>query len=433
LGGKLHLKLNICVSGGQPTVWVSNAYSNPGVGRAEFTVRQNTPGLGASLIGSSITEVPQAIQNAVATSAVFAGTNFTDPNFKLPSDWRVQLAADYIINIPYIGDDVSWTTEVMYKKPENTAYWIDASLTGLENGTTADGGRILYRAGTPSDIMLTNADKEGRSIVMSTVLSKGWDNGIRVTTSYTNQDITDAHTSTSATAGSSYGNNTTINRNVAVVGRSAYETEHRFVVNFGYETELFEGYNTNVNMFFERRSGKPITYTLNGGAAALNNIYGVPYDLLSPGTTNNALLAYIPTANDPNVIFTSDAARTNFFNTIEALGLSQYAGGYAPRGANTTPWTTTLDLSLRQEVPGFMNDHKGVFYVTIANFLNLLDSSKGKVYGSDFGTFNLVQFAIDPATKQYVYGNTLASTNNYDRFYNQLSTWRLKVGVTYRF
>lgn len=420
-------------SGGQPTVWVSNAYSNPGVGRAEFTVRQNTAGLGAALNGASITEVPQAIQDAVANSERFAGTNFTDPNFELPSDWRFQLAADYVLDIPYVGDNVQWTTEFMYKKPQNTAYWVDTSLTGRESGTTADGGRIIYNAGSPSDIMLTNADKEGRSKIFSTVLSNKWDNGIRATMSYTNQDITDAHTSTSATAGSSYGFNTTINRNFATVGRSAYETEHRFVLNLGYETEIFQGYNTNVNMFYERRSGKPITYILAGGPRGMTDIYGFPYDLLSPGTTANALLPYIPTVNDPNVVFTSDAARANFFNTIDALGLTQYAGGYAPRGANTTPWVTTLDLSLRQEVPGFMNDHKGIFYVTIANFLNLLDSTKGKVYGADFGTTQLVQFAIDQNTGQYVYGDTLASTTNYDKFYNQLSTWRLKVGVTYRF
>jgi hypothetical protein len=283
--------------------------------------------------------------------------------------------------------------------------------------------------------MLTNSGKDGRSIILSTILSKKWDSGVTMTTSYSNQDITDAHTSTSSTASSNYGFNTAINRNEAIVGRSAFETEHRFVLNLGYEHEFFQGYATNINMFFERRSGKPITYYADGfDVDGRNGPLSDPYNLLSPGTTNDALLPYIPTQGDPSVRFTSAAAEANFFDTIEALGLSQYAGGYLPRGVDTTPWVTTLDLSIRQEIPGFTEGHKGLVYVTIDNFLNLIDSSKGKVYGSNFGTIELVEFTIDPNTRQYVYGNSRGSdATNFDTFYTQDSTWRLKVGVSYRF
>lgn len=414
-------------SGGQPTVWVSNSYSNPGVGIGQVTVRS-----GADLENVRIDQLPQNILDTVANSTRFASTNFTDPNFKLPSDWRYQLAADYRFDLPYIGDNILWTTEFMYKKAENTAFWKDASLTGDEDGTTLDGGRIIYNDpdGSTRDLMLTNADKDGESKIFSTVLFKKWDNGITVTTSYTNQNVTDSHTSTSSTASSNYGFNTTINRNEAIVGRSTFETEHRFVINFGYETELFAGYKTNVNMFFERRSGKPITYYADGNR--VGNLPD-PYDLLSPGTSSDSFLPYIPTQGDPNVRFASPEAEATFFNTINALGLNEYAGGYLPKGVNTTPWVTTLDLSIRQEIPGFMEGHKGLVYLTVDNFLNLLDSSKGKVYGSNFGTVELVEFTIDPATRQYVYGNPSTNTNNWDTFYTQDSTWRLKVGVSYRF
>ncbi|MDP5186092.1 MAG: hypothetical protein NWQ30_02855, partial [Alishewanella sp.] len=77
--------------------------------------------------------------------------------------------------------------------------------------------------------------------------------------------------------------------------------------------------------------------------------------------------------------------------------------------------------------------HKGLVYFTIDNFLNLLDSTKGKVYGSNFGTIELFEFTIDPATRQYVYGNPSTNTNNWDQFYTQDSAWRLKVGVKYTF
>ena len=415
-------------SGGQPTVWVSNSYSNPGVGIGSVTEQDL-----ADLANISLTSIPQAMQNAVASSTRYASTNFTDPNFKLPSDWRYQIAADYRFDIPGIADEVLWTNEFVYKKPQNTAFWVDASLTAEDKaGTTADGGRTIYndRDGSTYDLMLTNADKEGRSKIFSTVLSKAWDNGVSVTTSYTNQDITDSHTSTSSTATSNYGFNTNINRNEALVGRSAFETEHRFVMNLGYTQEFISGYSTNITVFFERRSGKPITYYADGNRVGS---FADPYALLSPGITSDAFLPYIPTPGDTNVKFVSPEAETNFFNTINALGLDKYAGGYLPKGVNTTPWVTTMDLSIRQEIPGFMEDHKGLLYVTVDNFLNMIDHSKGKVYGSDFGTIELVEFTIDPATRQYVYGNPSSNTNNFDKFYTQDSAWRLKVGVKYSF
>ncbi|MBA6353381.1 TonB-dependent receptor [Colwellia sp. BRX9-1] len=420
-------------SGGQPTVWVSNSYSNPGVGIGEVFAN-------GTFENVDINGPRQEDKDTVANSTTFAGTNFVDPNFDLPSDWRYQIALDYRFDIPVLGEDFLLTTEYLYKKSENTAFWQDASLLGDEDGTTADGGRTIYddADGSITDLMLTNAGKDGRSKIFSVVLNKDWDSGVRLTTSYTNQDVTDAHTSTSATAGSNFGYNTVINRNDAVVGRSGFETEHRFVVNLGYETEFVAGYKTNINLFFERRSGKPVTFYADGTDVDGRSGPGRdPYGLLSPGTTNDSFLPYIPTPGDTNVVFTSAENEANFFEAINDLGLDKYAGGYLPKGVITTPWVTTLDLSIRQEIPGFKEGHKGMVYLTVDNLLNLVDSSKGKVYGSDFGTQELVEFTVDPATRQYVYGRSISQNDDGsyadNKFYTTDSAWRIKVGVSYKF
>jgi hypothetical protein len=98
---------------------------------------------------------------------------------------------------------------------------------------------------------------------------------------------------------------------------------------------------------------------------------------------------------------------------------------------------TTLDLSIRQEIPGFKEGHKGMVYLTVDNLLNLVDSSKGKVYGSDFGTQELVEFTVDPATRQYVYGRSISQNDDGsyadNKFYTTDSAWRIKVGVSYKF
>jgi hypothetical protein len=419
-------------SGGQPTVWVSNSYSNPGVGIGDVF-------LNGSFENVDIKGPRQEDMDTVANSTRYADTNFVDPNFDLPSDWRYQLAFDYRFDVPVLGDNFLFTAEYLYKKSENTAFWKDASLTGDEDGTTSDGGRIIYDdPDFNEDLMLTNADKDGRSKIFSMVLNKDWDSGVSLTTSYTNQDITDAHTSASATAGSNYGFNTVINRNETEVGRSGFETEHRFVVNLGYATEFVAGYSTNINLFFERRSGKPITFYADGNDVDGRDGPGSdPYGLLSPGTTSDAFLPYIPTPGDSNVVFTSETNEANFYKALNSLGLDQYAGGYLPKGVLTTPWVTTLDLSVRQEIPGFSEDHKGILYFTVDNLLNLVDSSKGKVYGSDFGSQELVEFTIDPNTRQYIYDRP--SSQNEDgsyldkKFYTTDSAWRIKVGVSYKF
>ena len=133
------------------------------------------------------------------------------------------------------------------------------------------------------------------------------------------------------------------------------------------------------------------------------------------------------------VKFATPAQETQFWNTITALGLDKYQGQYLPKGVLTTPWITTLDLSVRQEVPGFAEGHKGEVYFVVDNLLNLLDSSKGKVYGDDFGGLSLANFTIDQTTKQYIYNNVSSNLNNWDKFYSEESTWRIKVGVAYKF
>ncbi len=415
-------------SGGQPTVWISNSYSNPGIGTGDRSL--------SNVANVSISEVPQALKDAVAGVTTGGNTNLVDPNFNLPSDWRAQLAADYVFSLPLIGDDISWTTEYLYIKKQDSSVWQDVSILESEKvGTTPDGLRKIYNdTDGVVDIMLTNADDDGRSKIFSTMLAKTWDSGVRLSTSYTNMDVTEGAPATSSTAGSNFGNNAVINRNELLIGRGVFETEHRFVVNLGYEAEFFANYPTNFTVFFERRSGKPITYVLGvtdaNGTSRVTN----PYLQLSPGTTNSYFLPFIPKKGDTSVVkFANAAQETSFWNTVSALGLDKYQGQYLPKGVNTTPWTTTLDLSVRQDVPGFAEGHKGTVYFVVDNLLNLIDKDKGKVYGDDFGDMTLANFTLDQATNQYIYNNVSGNTRNWDKFYTEESTWRIKVGVSYSF
>lgn len=404
-------------SGGQPTVWISNSYSNPGIGTGDRSQ--------SNVTNVSITEVPQSLKNAVAGVTTGGNTNLIDPNYDLPSDWRGQLAVDYVFSLPLIGDDINWSTEYMYVKKENSSVWRDVSLRDNEIvGTTPDGLRKIYNdTDGVVDIMLASAEKDGRSKIFNTSLSKNWESGVSLSTSYTNQDVTEGAPATSSTAGSNYGNNAVINRNELLLGRGSFEVEHMLKLTLSYTNEFIPGYATTVSSFFERKSGKPITYVLgvtdfNGTSKATN-----PYLQLSPGTTNNYFLPFIPKKGDYSVVKFADAAQeTSFWNAVSALGLDQYQGQYLPKGAGTTPWVNTWDVQVRQEIPGFAEGHKGSLYVTVDNFLNLIDSSKGKVYGDDFGDMTLTNFVLDQNTNQYIYSNVTSNLRNWDKFYTEDST-----------
>ena len=102
-----------------------------------------------------------------------------------------------------------------------------------------------------------------------------------------------------------------------------------------------------------------------------------------------------------------------------------------------------MDLNIQQEIPTFAEGHEGSVYLTIMNLANLIDKDSGKVYRMRFPQQQLFNWDLDPVTGQYIYlrrqGDSTTGTNintnvaNFSEFYPSASTWRIKVGVNYRF
>lgn len=427
--------------GGQPNVWVTNSYTNNGMTfvQAPLSVR-NAVVRDAKL--TDFNNVPQMAKDSLKAGGF---TNYIDPNFKLPSDMRYQLGVDYVFDLPFVGDGFTWSSDVTYIVREDAASWVDTSR--VPSGKVARDGRIIYKSiysgdqADNYDIMLTNNTNDEKSTVISTTLSKEWDSGVNMNMSYTHQNSDEANSGTSSRAVSNYGNNVVINRNEALVAPATQETEHRFVLNLGYTTELFAGYDTRFNLFFERRSGRPLSYVLD----SFNDRWlGDQTDL----SRNTAYLPYVPTGpNDTTIKYgkggTDGLTYDQIMAVFNAVGAGQYAGGYVPKNAFTQPWVTTMDLNIQQEIPTFAEGHEGSVYLTIMNLANLLDKDSGKVYRMRFPQQQLFNWDLDPVTGQYIYlrrqGDSTTGTNintnisNFNEFYPSASTWRIKVGVNYRF
>ena len=423
-------------SGGRPNVWLSNSFSNDGITYVPF----NGVSINEEAYLTDV-EIGQVAPEVLASMAAGDGnTNVTDPNFEMPSDWRYSLGLDYSFAVPNLGDNWLWSAEFMRIDRENDVLWQDLARSPKldENGnvvTTADGGRIIYEVIDPLtgessnryDLMLTNAQENGRSNIITTSLSSAFENGLSFNMSYTNQDITEGTPGTSSTATSNYQYPITLDRQEAYVGTADYQIEHRFVLNLDYTHQFFDNYNTNFNLFYERRSGRPFSYVLGSFRDS---------DLGDQSRFNSAsaYVPYIPTgADDPNVQL-DGITWDELSEWINTAGLSGYAGGYAPKNTSTSKWIDRMDLNISQEIPGFMEDHKGTIYFSIQNVLNLVDSAKGKVLKKEFPNSTLVDFDIDEQGR-YVYSEPFRGFDgaNWDEFDAKASTWNIKVGLRYSF
>ncbi|RUO39191.1 cell envelope biogenesis protein OmpA [Pseudidiomarina aestuarii] len=433
--------------GGRPNVWISNAYTNDGVTIVPFDTRSLDESV--YLNDVDITQVPQEVQDALVAGD--GNTNPIDPNFELPTDWRLSLGFDWNTDLGVLGDDWYTSAEFIYSRRKDDVRWVDLARRPLTdaNGnivTTADGGRIIYVVDDPIDdhvpmgigdddnvnrydLMLTNGDG-GKSQIFTATIGKAWDNGLSFRTSYTNQDIEEAVAGSSSTATSNF--RFPIAKDIQNIdpGTASYQIEHRFMADITYRTELFSGYQSTFGLFWERQSGRPFSYVLD---TFRFNKFGDQNQFDS----TSRYLPYIPTgADDPNVTYRNGFSYDQFAEYIAAAGLEGYAGGYAPRNNDRGPWNTTLDFKYTQELPGLFEGHKGELYFNIRNILAMFDKEAAQQHTFFFGdnARRLVSVDLDDQGR-YVYGtpfggfDTAAPTN----YLPERSTWQAKIGIRYSF
>lgn len=418
-------------SGGIPNVWYNNPFTKDGitlVTAPESAVNEYF----ADLEGpADFTRVPQAIQDSLVQGN--GSTNYTDPNFDIPHDWRVQLAADYTF-----GDGYNWTNEVLYVKTKDEAVWFNTALTPLdEDGNlnfAADGVRLIQSSiyeGDLSenfDIMMTNSDEDGRKVVFTTALSKTFDNGFSFMASYTNQDIEESHVGSSSRAQSNYKHVVGVNRNEVMSTTGHYEQEHTFKITLGYNTQFFEGYDTQINLYWERASGRPFSYTMS---MFRDSDLGDTEEFW----TNGAYLPYIPSgADDPNVDWENSVGWDELSNVLDSAGISA-CGCIIDRNTGRQPWVTKMDLSIKQEIPGFTEDHRGQLYVTIFNLANLLNDDWGVERRMSFSNQSLYDFGGLSEDGKYQIERLFNGydTRNWSTTDIGASAWRVKFGVRYSF
>ena len=415
--------------GGIPNVWYNNSYQNDGitfVAAPQSAINEyyaNNP--------ADITVVPDEIKNTLVQGA--GSTNYVDPNFELPSSIRSQVGFEYDFDSELLGNGFKWQAEIAYHVKENEAVWHNTAIRPV--GTAADGERLIQESIYSGDlqdnfdIAMTNSSEDGRSVIFSTALAKEWDNGLYISTSYAHQDITEAASGSSSRAQSNYQYNITQNRNQDLAQRGSYEVEHSFKINVSYNTEFFAGYETKFNMYFERRSGRPFSYTMG---MYQDGDLGDSRDFNS----SSAYLAYIPTgADDANVNWEESGMSWSELETLlNRAGISE-RGKILDRNSGTQPWVTTMDVSIKQQIPGFAKGHSGEVYFMVDNFANLLNSDWGVEKRLGYSDQAVYDFGGLDDQGRYIIDSRYngADVRNYSQITTSSSAWQAKIGISYKF
>lgn len=463
-------------SGGSPDVYVSNSFSNTGFLTNAVDIRQNNnnsytvPGFtgavgnttGAAILTNVNGETIPAQANAVLTNAAvstLSPTNALDPNFKVPSQWRGTLSADYDPNWGgALGDGWHFGADFLWSDVRNQVFFTD--LRVAPTALRTPDGRVRYAslttfADTNSDLYLTNT-KRGRSYIGVARVNKDFDFGLNIGVSYTYQDIKDQAPATSSTASSNYGNGGFLDANGAAYGISNDQVKHNIKYNVGFNHAFFGDYKTNFTLFGETRIGRPYSYTMQEVSTGRSSVFGTigsasRYLLYVPTSTTDALVSYGDTV--VNGVITQTAAQTqaNLEALINSTGLGKYRGKIAPRNGFNSKWFTRFDLHIGQQIPTFIGTSKVEIFADIENITNLLNKNWGQVREYQFPyTIPAVRVqcvqtptangatpaaALTANTTQGCaqYRYTAPSTAPTDTIYSRQSLYSIRVGARFTF
>ncbi|MEC9260138.1 MAG: TonB-dependent receptor [Pseudomonadota bacterium] len=425
-------------SGGNPNVWVSNAYSNDGVTQV-FADERDIPGWdsGTTSIldldrvggGAPIVAPPQALFDYVEDYPTDGSARFVvamDPDFEIPTEWKYALGLTYLAPGDYLVQ-----ADILYTDKKDAATYIEPSreITGY-----GPDGRPVY-SGSNNTFLLTNVKGDsGDATTLSLAVSKEYDFGLDVSVAYAYNDSTDVNPMTSSVAGSNYANFATSDPNNPGAATSNYNIPHRFTLRIGYKHEFIDGYATRFNVFASANEGRGMSYTF-GDVPRLDDDGEIEYvDVLDQfygddDTGGGRQLLYVPTVDDASVVYGPDFDLDAFNAFISSEGLGR--GKIASRNGTNGDWWTKVDVRVSQELPAFAEGHRASAFFVIENLGNLLNDDWGVLKQGNFVSESVVGASINE-DGQYVYEEFFGADQR-ESYSTAASLWEVRVGISYRF
>ncbi len=424
LGGQNSFRAGLGLfSGGNPNVWISNNYSNNGSTLFESRVRGGNIGdftyQGGA--GRPFIDVPDESIAAVAAASGVGGVNALDPNFKIPSEWKLAIGTTLELDAPFgLGEDYLVNLDFLRSNTNEAAAVIPIDFTTAATSTAPD-GRPVFSGVFPGNFLLTNAENKGSSTTWSASVQKDYDFGFDWSAAYAYTDAEDVNPMTSSVAFSNFANYTRSNPLNPAPATSDYEIAHRLTFSANYEREFVADYATRFGLFAQFRDGAPFSYTFGRN----DNFEGFF------STSNN--LAYIPTGpNDPLIANPDSAAAQQLFQFVSQNDdLNDFAGQIAPRNEFQDEWWSKFDIKVSQELPGFMPGHKSSAFIVMENVGNFLNDEWGIFRQTGFPG-NSELYSANIVNGQYEVTSFGGGASS-DSISVNPSLWEVRVGLKYDF
>ena len=393
-------------AGRVPNVWLASPFANSGVVQYGSRTGRFPEGTPECTTGAEITcfKSPETIYQDFPYS-LFASSSPAqgiDPSYDTPSTWKFNLEL-----LLTTANGYNLKAAVNIDNPEDGIGFTDASASVDQVGKT---GLVVYD--TDDAFYVTNA--EGTSSESLTLaMDKDFDNGLDIFASYTNTNAESGWVATSSQLSSNLENMPAVDRMNVGVGKTPWAIEHRLVAGLNYTANWFNNAPTSFSLFYKVYSGKRFSYTLDG---------------FDDGYSEYNTLLYVPTANDPNVVY-SGVTEGEVLSALEGIGTP---GSHVEANSGQLPYTRGLDLRIAQEIPVRLDylDHKLVVYFDLLNVLNYINEDKGHVYYQRYGTRGILDSGGLDSEGRIIINGVDTRKGTIDSY---ASRYRMQLGFTYKF
>jgi hypothetical protein len=426
-------------TGRVPFVWISNQYSNTGIGTISSTLTA------AQVISNNVHFTPNTPFHPAA--GVGPGINVTDPNFKFARTLRSNLAVDQRLPFGIIG-----TLEGIYTKTLEDILYHDLNLapssTNVVVGSTTRpwyGGKVN---GAYSSIYALSNTTQGYAYNISLTLSRAFSKGWYANASYSFGHSYGMNDGSSSTAASNYRFAYNVNGlNNLDLARNNYDLGSR-IVGFVGKKFKYGKLSTTVSLVYTGQSGQPFSYVyfgdLNGDdgstTAKLSTSGGA--DLINLPADASQFVTKTFTINGTPTTMTGAqqyAAFQTFMNSDKYM--RDHIGKNTTRNGDRLPWENHFDLKLEQSW-AFYKDHTISVVATIFNVSNLISKNWGHAYylsNQETQPLDVDHFTVnaDGSVQPYFYYNPTFGLNKYTnkpwQYADFLSRWNMQLGVRYSF
>lgn len=422
-------------TGRTPFVWLSNQYSNTGVGTVSGSLNAT------QVVTDNVHFTPNSPYQP-APSAIPVVINVTDPHYKYPRSLRANLAVDQRLPLGLVG-----TLEGIFTKTIQDISYQDLNLApSTQSLTLGSTSRPFYGARNNSSyanvLELTNTN-QGYGYSITAKVEKPFSHGWTASVAYSlgHSFATNNGTSSVALSNWRYAYNVNGLNNLSL-GHSNYDPGSRVIAYVGKRFEYGKIFSTSLGLIYSGVQGQRFSYVYYG------DINGDDGSVLSsptkPSTSGGADLMQLPTDSTQFTPHGGLSAGQQFaaFQKYEQSTkyMRKHLGGNTAINGDIMPWENHFDLKIAESI-AFYKEHTLTITLDIFNVGNLVSKTWGRSYylsNQEAQPLNVDHFAVNGNTVTPYYYFTPAyglnaQTSKPWGYADYESRWSMLLGLRYSF